>query len=465
MKAVAESVTALFCDEALPTLREYTAIECLSPAFDADWETHGALDRAAALLAEWCAARAVEGSVEVVRLAGRTPVILAELPGEAERGTTLVYGHLDKQPALGPWREGLAAFRAVQEGDRLYGRGTADDGYATFAAFSALEALARHEVSRGRVVVLIEGSEESGSPDLDAYLDHLAPRIGEVALVICLDSGCATYDRLWVTTSLRGVLVGTLTVSVLTEGVHSGHAGGIVPSSFRLARSLLSRVEDERDGSILLPELLGPGIPAHRRAQIAEVAAQFGEAAAGQFPLVGGLQLSGEDAASRLEAGTWGSALEVTGASGLPEPAAGGNVLRPSTTLKLSVRLPPNADAVAAAAALTATLTAAPPAGAAVTVAMEQPGQGWDAPDSAPWLEEALRGASLEHFGEPPAALGLGGSIPFMAALGLRYPGCQFVATGVLGPESNAHGPNEFLHLPTACRVGAVVAEVLAAAP
>jgi acetylornithine deacetylase/succinyl-diaminopimelate desuccinylase-like protein len=464
VKAVAETIAEVFDRAAMPVLVEYAAIECLSPAFDADWSSHGELDRAAELLAGWCRERSVDAEIEVVRLAGHTPVIFAELPGDPARSTTLIYGHLDKQPALGPWREGLGAFTPVLEGDRLYGRGTADDGYATFIAFSALEAMAHHDIARGRVVVLIEASEESGSPDLEAYLDHLAPRIGEVALVICLDSGCATYDRLWVTTSLRGVLIATLTVSVLTEGVHSGHAGGIVPSSFRIARALLSRIEDERDGSILLPELHGPGLPPHRRTEIAEVAEQFGTDAAGIFPLLEGLVLE-PDATERLIAGTWAPSLEITGAAGLPEPVAGGNVLRPQTTLKLSVRLPPNADAELAAAALRERLLDAPPAGAVVDVTMEQPGQGWDAPGSAGWLTEALRDASVEHFGAPPAALGLGGSIPFMAALGLRFPDCQFLATGVLGPESNAHGPNEFLHVPYGKKLTAAVADVIAAAP
>ncbi len=465
MSDVAAAITEIFDASALPALSAYTRIECLSPAFEETWASVGEIDRATELLRGWAAERELDASVEVVRLPGRTPVILGEVPGDERRGTTLLYGHLDKQPALGPWREGLAAFTPVFEGDRLYGRGTADDGYATFLAFSVLEAMARHGVERGPVVVLIEASEESGSPDLESYLDHLSARIGTPDLVICLDSGCASYDRLWVTTSLRGVLVGTLTVAVLREGVHSGHAGGIVPSSFRIARELLSRVEDEHTGRILLPALHGPGLPEHRRSELRSVAAEFGEAAAGHFPVVEGLALQGDDAAARLAAGTWEPCLEITGAAGLPEPSAGGNVLRPATTFKFSVRLPPNADALAAAAVLSETLSADPPAGSAVTVRLEQPGQGWDAPSTSAWLKEALDSASVARFGAPPASLGLGGSIPFMAALGSRFPRCQFLATGVLGPESNAHGPNEFLHLPTARRLGAVVADVLAAAP
>ena len=334
--------------DVLPALAEYTRIGCLSPSFDAAWEEHGELERAAELLRSWCTSRAVPGAtVELVRLDRRTPVLYAEIPATdpaRSASTTLCYGHLDKQPPLGTWREGLDPYVAVREGDRLYGRGTADDGYSTFAVFAALEALAALGQEHGRCVMLIEASEESGSPDLEAYLDHLAPRIGTPGLVVCLDSGGATYDRLWLTSSLRGNLVATVRVDVLSEGVHSGMAGGIVPSSFRIARQLISRVEDQETGRILLPEL-DAEIPAHRRREIAEVAAELGEAAAGAFPAVPGLRLTGDSPAEQLENGTWRPALALTGVEGIPPLAEGGNVLRPYTSVKLSLRLPPSCDA------------------------------------------------------------------------------------------------------------------------
>ena len=465
--AVSDFVETAFEAEYLACLSDYTRIPCLSPSFDPDWEATGAIAKAARALCGFAEDRVLAGlSVSLEQLPGLTPVVLLELPATDRAraaSTTLVYGHYDKQPPLGPWRPGLDAFEPVRDGDHLYGRGTADDGYAMFAILGALEGLAAAGRGHGRVVVLIEGSEESGSPHLEAYLDHLAPRIGSPSLVICLDSGCATYDRLWTTTSLRGVLVGTLRVDVLEEGVHSGHAGGIVPSPFRIARQLLSRIEDEDSGEILLEELSSE-IPSHRRREIAEVAAEFGASAAGVFPLVRGVVLAG-DVADRLEAGTWRPALSITGQEGLPPVPDGGNVLLPSVTLKLSLRLPPNCDAVAAGASLRHALEASPPNGAKVTVALESPAQGWDSPAPAPWLREALEDASRRRFGAPPRALGLGGSIPFMAALGQRYPEAEFLATGVLGPGSNAHGPNEFLHLPTVKALSCSVADVLAAAP
>ena len=466
--AIAGLVDEAFEREVLPSLARYVAIPCLSPAFDAAYAEHGALDEAAELLRAWALSRALAGvQAEVVHLPGRSPLLCIEIPAtDPARAatTTLLYGHFDKQPPLGAWREGLGAFTAVREGDRLYGRGAADDGYATFAALVALEALQATGTRHGRCVVLAEASEESGSPDLEAYVDHVADRLGDVGLVICLDSGGPSYDRLWVTSSLRGNVTATLVVEVLEEGVHSGSAGGIVPSSFRIARALLSRLEDERSGEILLEELHG-AIPEHRRREIAEVAAELGEKAAGSFPTVPGLRLEGTSAADRLARGTWGPSLAVTGAGGLPSLEAAGNVLRPMTRLRLSLRLPPNVDADKAGAALVATLERDPPASARVRVDLGQPAAGWDAPAPAPWLAHATREASLAYFGAPVRSIGLGGSIPFMAALGRRFPAAQFLATGVLGPDANQHGPNESLHIPYAKALTAAVAHVIASCP
>ena len=456
----------LFERDGLPALSEYVAFECLSPDFDHDWASRGEIDRAIALLATWCEERHLPAtSIEIVRLEGRTPVLLCDVaatPDSTGRPTTLVYGHFDKQPPLGAWREGLHPFEAVRLGDRLYGRGTADDGYAVFAALSAIGALVASGTSHGRVLVLIESSEESGSPDLEAYLDHLSERLGTPGLVICLDSGCISYDRLWVTTSLRGAIVGTLRVDVLQEGVHSGHAGGIVPSSFRIARNLLNRIEDPSTGELLLKALWSE-IPAHRVDEVVQVADAFGDQAAGVFPSVPGLDLDGEGPTERMLNGTWRPALAVIGQSGIPDAEIGGNVLRPFTALKLSIRVPPNVDAASAAVAVRDALTVDPPSGARVSFTLSHPAQGWDAPPLQPWLQAAVESASLRHFGAPQGSLGLGGSIPFMASLGNRYPDTQFLATGVLGPESNAHGPNEFLHVPTAKSVASCVAEILAA--
>ena len=438
--------------------------------FDASWAENGEIDRAARLLSEWAASRPLPGcSVELVEREGLTPAIIADVPATpgAEGGlVTLLYGHLDKQPPLGSWRKGLDPFVAVRDGDRLYGRGTADDGYAIFAALGALEALAACNRAHGRCVVLIEASEESGSPHLAPYLEDVENRIGGrgPGLVVCLDSGCATYDRLWKTTSLRGAIVATLKVEVLDEGVHSGIAGGVVPSSFRLLRQLLSRLEEEGTGDILVEECCAQPT-ARIRATAEAMTAALGEVAAGEFPTVASLELSGSNAADRILRVTWMPALEVTGIDGVPSVQDGGNVLRPYTKAKLSMRLPPPVDPHAAAEALARTLTADPPQGARVTVDVLSAARGFDAPTEADWLSLAVDEASEDLFGRPAGAMGEGGTIPFLAELGEHFPDAQFLVTGVLGPGSNAHGPNEMLDLKTARRVTAAVAHVLGSLP
>jgi acetylornithine deacetylase/succinyl-diaminopimelate desuccinylase-like protein len=456
-------IEARFLTDALDELSRYVEIECLSPAFDTNWAAHGAIDRAAEALATWASGRRLRDlSVEVARIEGRTPAIVIEVPAfSGGSGTALLYGHLDKQPPLGAWSEGLGPFTAVRRGDVLYGRGTADDGYAMFSALLALEALQAAGNPHPRCMVLIEASEESGSPDLGAHLEALADRLGDVDLVACLDSGALSYDRLWVTTSLRGNLVLSVTVEVLEHGVHSGEASGVVPSSFRIMRQLLDRIEDPQTGEMLLAEL-DVQIPPHHLAAAAHLANELGDPLAHHFPTVAGLELMGRDGAERLIRQSWSAALSVIGVDGIPSVDVAGNVLRSSTTLKLSVRTPPSVDVARAQRAIVTALTTAPPSGATVTVSTTEPAQGWVAPEPARWLADALHAGSIEAFGRPPGFLGEGGSIPFLASLASRFAKAQFVVTGVLGPASNAHGPDESLQLPAAIGVTTALASVLA---
>ena len=459
-ESVVERVARVWDESAIPAITEYIRIPNLSPAFDPEWTAHGHMDRAVDLVTAWMRARPIEGlDVRVERLAGRTPVILAEIQGEGD-GAVVLYGHVDKQPAMTGWRDGLGPWTAVRDADRIYGRGGADDGYAAFAALSAIEAVQTSGGTHARLVVLIEASEESGSPDLPAYIDALAPRIGEPDLVICLDSGCPTWDRLWLTTSLRGLLSVTVTVRVLEEGVHSGAAGGVVPSTFRILRELLSRIEDDRTGEIVLPEL-HVELPVERDKELAATASELGAATSERFPFVRGARPVSGDPIAQLRAKTWQPAMEVIGLDGVPAVADGGNVLRPFTSARLSFRLPPTCPAGPARDAIVRALTRDRPYGATVDIHVGEAGDGWNAPPTAPWLSRAVDDASTAAFGERARLIGEGGSIPFMAMLGKRFPNAQFVITGVLGPETNAHGPNEFLHLPTAQRISVAVAHLL----
>lgn len=451
----------------LPTITEYIKIPNKSPHFDKDWEKNGHMKRAADLIENWCRSRNLPGlKIERVQLPGRTPLLFMELPGRGSdagksNDTVVLYGHLDKQPEMVGWREGLGPWKPVREGDRLYGRGGADDGYAAFASLAALEVLAAQGVPHARCVILIEGCEESGSYDLPPYIDHLKAKIGSPSLVVCLDSGCGDYERMWSTTSLRGLVGADLVVEILREGVHSGDAGGVVPDSFRIARSVLSRLEDPETGEIKA-KAFHVKIPAERKAGAKLCAKILGKRGYARFPFVEGAKPQGKDPAELLLNRTWRPALAVTGAEGLPAIKDAGNVLRPRTALKLALRIPPMIEGDKAAAALKGLLEKNPPYGAKVTLANASGTEGWNAPKLEPWLDSAVTRASSAFFGKPAAQMGEGGTIPFMGMLGRKFPKAQFVITGVLGPESNAHGPNEFLHVPTAKKLTGCVASILA---
>ena len=458
---LAAFVDRVWDEEIVPTLTDYIRIPNKSPAFDPDWARHGYMEQAVALFETWAWANIADipgAELDVVRLEGRTPVIFATIPGEGP--TTLLYGHLDKQPEMTGWAEGLGPWNPVLKDGKLYGRGGADDGYALFGALTAIMALREQGLAHGRCVILIEACEESGSYDLPAYVKHLAPRIGEPSLVICLDSGCGDYDQLWLTTSLRGLAGGTLTVEVLEEGVHSGAASGIVPSSFRILRQLISRIEDPETGEVT-PTAFAAEIPPARIAQAQRAADALGDEVWSAMPFVPGMRPVTRDPVELLLNRSWRPQLAVTGAAGLPLPENAGNVLRPFTTAKLSLRLPPTTDAAAAAQALRQILESDPPYGARVRFKPDHAGSGWNAPELASWLEASLERASTAAFGRPAAMIGEGGSIPFMGMLGERFPAAQFVITGVLGPRSNAHGPNEFLHIRMGKNVTSAMALIL----
>ena len=448
--------------EIVPRLAEYVRIPAKSPHFDPQWEINGHIERAIRLAEAWVGKQPVRGlTFEIVRLPGRTPLLYFDVAGTGDR-SVLLYGHLDKQPEMVGWREGFGPWDPLFENGKLYGRGSADDGYAVFAAVAAIGALQAQGIAHSRCIGMIETCEESGSYDLPAYLDALAPRMGKVDFVVGLDSGCGDYERLWATTSLRGLAGGRLTVEVLTEGVHSGDASGIVPSSFRIARKLLDRIEDATTGHVLPAEFHAP-IPAERVEQAGRAAEILGDIVISRYPFANGTQPMVTDRAEALLNRTWRPALSVIGADGLPSSANAGNVLRPQTSLKLSLRLPPPIDGDLASQHLKRLLEADPPYGANVHFDDESGATGWNAPPTQAWLGSAIDEASSLFYDKPAAAMGEGGTIPFMAMLGKHFPEAQFLITGVLGPHANAHGPNEFLHVPYAKKLTACVAFVLAA--
>ena len=462
-----------FCDQIwndsiVPQLVDYIKIPNKSPHFDPDWEQHGYMEDAVQQISRWCQQQPIPGlQLEIIRLPGRTPQIFMDIPGtDQPAGTSatedciLLYGHLDKQPEMSGWADGLGPWQPVLKDDKLYGRGGADDGYAAFASLTALMAVQAQRLPHARCVVIIEACEESGSYDLPFYIDHLQARIGKPSLVICLDSGAGNYQQLWSTVSLRGLAAGTLRVEILREGVHSGYASGIVPSSFRIARQLLERLEDSASGQ-LRPDWLHCPIPDQRRQQTEQVAELLGDEVYRAMPWLAGAQPMADDPVELLLNRNWRPTLSVTGVEGIPPLASAGNVLRPYTAFKLSLRLPPLVDGEQAKAQLKTLLEADPPYGAKVSFEGSEGATGWNAPALAPWLERSLNTASQAVYGAPALHMGEGGTIPFMGMLGEKFPDAQFMITGVLGPQSNAHGPNEFLHIPYARKLTTCVAQVI----
>ena len=466
---IAHFVDSVWDHEIVPQLVKYIRIPNKSPSFDPDWEQNGYMEQAVTLISGWCEQQTIAGlEMEIVRLPGRTPLIYMEIPAthptspdSTSEPTVLLYGHLDKQPEMTGWREDLGPWIPVIEGEKLYGRGGADDGYSAYASLTAIAALQRDGIAHSRAVVIIEACEESGSYDLPFYIDALSPRIGNPDLVVCLDSGCGNYDQLWSTTSLRGMVSGELSIEVLTEGVHSGDASGVVPSSFRVLRELLSRIDNEQTGDVVVAAFQAD-IPQQRVSQAQQAAAALGDEVFSKFPFAGGMRPARPEPHELVLNRTWRGALSVTGAAGLPDIGSAGNVLRPRTSVKLSLRLPPTVDAEAAGEHLKTLLESDAPYGARVHFELESSASGWNAPPLADWLESAVSRASNAHFGRDAMYMGEGGSIPFMGMLGEKFPAAQFLITGVLGPASNAHGPNEFLHIPTGKKLTACVAGVLA---
>lgn len=445
----------------LPTLSEYISIPNKSPDFDENWERNGYMDQAVNLVLKWLEKHQIEGwKVSVEKIPAKTPVIFVEIPGETDKNV-LMYGHLDKQPEMEGWRPPFEPWKPVLQDGKLYGRGGADDGYAIFSSLCCVKYLKDQKIPCPRVVILIECSEESGSIDLPPYLDLLENRIGTPDSVICLDAGAGDYERFWVTTSLRGILNFNLRVDVLEEGLHSGEASGIVPSSFRIAEMLLSRIQNVETGEVF-PKELNTTIPPKRIEQVKAMTQVLGDSIVSKLPFAENTQPVTNDLVELVLNKTWRPTLSYIGLDGVPSSSNAGNVLRPYTALNLSLRLPPSLDHKSAVAFLQKTLTTNVPYNAKVTLHIEGPASGWDSPEISPQMERLLHEASETYFGKPSVYIGLGGTIPFMGMLGKKFPKTQFVITGVLGPNSNAHGPNEFLHIPFVKKLTACMTEILA---
>ncbi len=456
---LSEYIDKQWDESALPSLCDFIEIPALSPSFDAAWEENGYLDAAIETFVSWVRSLPLENSsVSVHRLKDRSPVLLVTIDGDSN-GEVLFYSHLDKQPEATGWSDGKGPWKPVIEDGWLFGRGSVDDGYGGYAGVLSVLGLQEQGISHPSCRFLIETGEESGSPDLEFYLEELKPQLGIPDLVIVLDTGGMDYDRLWVTQSLRGIVAGTLSVKVSSVGVHSGHGSGVMPSSFRLARQLLSRLEDENTGEIL-PEWLHLKINDEMKKTCSEIVKMKGDGMK-DFPLLEGVKKQVEDPLDIFMTMNLKPSLSIIGADGIPPIESAGNVLRTNTDLKISIRTPPGIDATLVSEKVQELLESNPPSGAHVTAEMTEVADGFLSPKLPDSVSSDLEEACKKFYGNPFMDLYIGGTIPVMAMLQARYSDSKFIITGAGGPGGNAHGPDEKLHIPTAKKVTKCMSSVV----
>ena len=453
----------LWEESIIPSLTEFIKIEALSPSFEPNWREKGELDTTIELFTKWLVDQELEGmEYKIHRIDERTPVLLVTVEGTGP-GEVIFYSHLDKQPSRpNLWSEGLHPLKAVRRDPWLYGRGALDDGYGGYVCVTALKMLQEQGVPYPRSHFLIETCEESGSYDLPPYLESLTKDLGEPDLIVVLDSGGPDYEHIWVTEALRGLVAGNLSVRVSNEGVHSGMSGGVIPSSFRIQRMLLDRVEDSNTGKILIPEM-HVEISDKVRNEAEQLGNLLGDELWSQLPVVDSLKPQNEGAAEILLDINWRPAMSVIGADGIPPTQTAGNVLRTNTDLKLSFRIPPGVLSEDIDSILKETLESNPPYGSQVEYIPDAAADGFHAPAMDGKIADALSTASLHISGYPPMATWVGGTIPFMAMMQKKYPSAQFFCTGTGGPGNNAHGPDEKLHIPSSKRLTAVLSATIAA--
>ena len=440
-----------FDGHVIPTLMEYIKIDNLSPFFDPEWNVNGKAERAAEILIDWVNKQNIAGlKAEVLKMDSLSPIIWVEIASNGGEGTVFMYGHFDKQPHFDGWIEGTGPTTPKIIGDLLYGRGGADDGYAIFSSVMSIKSIQKSGLKHGNIKILIEGSEESGSPHLMQYVEKLSDKIGTPNLLVCLDSGCKDYERLWITTSLRGNIVKNIKVECLQESCHSGLGTGHVPDSFTVIRQLLDRIEDSKTSKVVNDfEVV---IPESKLKEAKEVSSILGN----EFVIakkLNGVDYLTNDLTDLYLNGTWRPTLCVLGQTGLPHHSTAGNVLRDSTSIRISLRIPPMLDANKASERLNEIITSNPPYNSKITIEDRKPGFGWSAKEFNPKLSRSLNLSSNEYWGKNAQTVGEGGSIPFINSLAEKFPDGDFLVLGVLGPGSNAHAANETLNIPYCKRV------------
>lgn len=443
------TIEQFWLEEAQPTLMDFIRLPSKSTAFDPQWKEHGYLLQACRLAANWIQKIIPDATCEIIEDEGKTPCLFVEIGSndlERQEKTIAFYGHLDKQPENEGWKDGLGPWTPYFDGEYLFGRGACDDGYSVFAMITAVETLRRSKMKHPRIVAIFETQEESGSSDLEGYLHQLKAKIGSPECFIVLDNQCGDYNRLWLNTSLRGNISGTLSVSTMSYGVHSGSFSGIVPDPFTVAMTLLGRIQHPETGEILL-DTLQAQIPALRLKQIQEVSLRMGDQIWKTAPLLENVQPKYGNNDAILIQSTWKPSLTIIGIDGIPSIQNAGNVIQGSVSLRLSFRIPPGIDIDNALQSINDCFTQNIPYGCSVTWNSLEYLPGWCAPSHSVKYEKLFHDAGEQVFEEKTLACGQGASIGFIPKFEKLFPKTEIILIGVLGPQSNAHSPNEALNV------------------
>jgi acetylornithine deacetylase/succinyl-diaminopimelate desuccinylase-like protein len=443
-------------EELIPAICEFIKIPNQSRLFDAEWATNGLQEKACQFAIDFANSQKLKGfSIQFIQEEGKTPALLGIVDPFAGSGevtedlkkTILMYGHIDKQPPLnGKWSEGLGPHTPVIKDGKLYGRGGNDDGYAWFSCVLMAKALQENNLPHNRLVFFFETDEESGSRDLMYYLNKFKAKIGVPSLIFCLDSGTTDYEHMCLTTTLRGLVCFKLRVDVLKQGLHSGSSSGVVPSSFRIMRNILEQFENSNNGN--LPAELYVDIPKDKYQQAQELIENKGGKIDFKFPMVEGMDSMGNTGFQDYINRIWKPQLSITGIDGLPSCSTAGNVLLPYTQVCCSLRIPPSKNSKEAKEQIENFFSKVKvPHNAKFSYNVYKSGTGFECPSYSKSVLEVINKAGNETFDKPVLYYGEGGSIPFLNDIKNVFPKAQFIVTGVLGPESNAHGPDEMLHL------------------
>eukprot|EP00824_Muranothrix_gubernata_P021667 TRINITY_DN479_c0_g1_i1.p1 TRINITY_DN479_c0_g1~~TRINITY_DN479_c0_g1_i1.p1 ORF type:complete len:483 (+),score=91.68 TRINITY_DN479_c0_g1_i1:3-1451(+) len=435
-------------ESVLPSLKDFIRIPNITPTLDSTWETNGNAEKAVKLVYDWVEKQNLKGAkMEILKEPGKPHTIFIEI--DAQGGNTknvMLYAHMDKMPpSEGEWDEGLSPYEPVIKDGLMYGRGCADDGYGVYACILPIKACQEMGIPHPRCVIVFESAEESASLHLTYYIEKLKDRIKTPDLIVCLDSGAGDYDHLWITSTLRGCMNIGMKVSLMEKGVHSGDGSGVVPDSFRICRVLLDRLEDPKTG-VVIDEFQSP-LSEKREKQLRESAKILGKTLVEDMPLLEGCKPFHPDVTEMVINKSWKAMLCITGAESLPNLENAGNVLRPTTTLKMSMRLPPPLNPYKAMEKAKEILSKDVPHNAKVEFIGNFCAPGLECPMLSPELEKSLDDSAKTFMGHPALYMGEGGSIPFMAMLHEMYPSTQIIVTGILGPGNNAHGPNEMLNI------------------